>query len=124
MTTTPYLARSAADAHTPFQSYLEHVWNVLVRGRCYLRKVLLYATGWDARAVCRVYELAAEYHDLGKLDDENQKVLALPWNKRTARLPLSHTDAGVAYLISQHAYQSMMLAFAHHVGLPDCNSRP
>lgn len=65
------LARSAASEHAPPQSYLKHVWHVLIRGRCYLRKVLLYATSWDAKAVHRVYELAAEYHDIGKLDDEN-----------------------------------------------------
>lgn len=117
-----YLARSAAGKHTPPQSYLEHVWNVLVRGRCYLRKVLLYATGWDAKAVCHVYELAAEYHDLGKLDNKNQEVLALPWSKQAARLPLPHADAGVAYLMSQGASLSMVLVFAHHAGLPDCNS--
>jgi len=118
---TPCLARSVASEHTPPQSYLEHVWHVLVRGRCYLRKVLLYATSWDAKAVLRVYELAAEYHDLGKLDDENQRILALPWNKRAARLPLPHTDAGVAVLMSREAYQSMLLVFAHHAGLPDYN---
>jgi CRISPR-associated endonuclease/helicase Cas3 len=117
----PCLARSAASEHAPPQSYLEHVWHVLVRGRCYLRKVLLYATTWDSKAVLRVYELAAEYHDLGKLDEENQKILALPWNKRAARLPLPHADAGVAYLFSRKAYQAMLLVFAHHAGLPDCN---
>ena len=119
--TMPCLARSAAAELAPPQTYLEHVWHVLVRGRCYLRKVLLYATGWDVKSVRRVYELAAEYHDLGKLDDENQRILALPWNKRAARLPLPHTDAGVAYLLSREAYQSMLLVFAHHAGLPDCN---
>lgn len=118
---TPCLARSVASEHAQPQSYLEHVWHVLVRGRCYLRKVLLYATGWDAEAVRRVYELAAEYHDLGKLDDENQRILALPWNKRAARLPLPHADAGVAYLMSREANQSMLLVFAHHAGLPDYN---
>ena len=121
--TALWLARSAASEHALPQSYLEHVWHVLIRGRCYLRKVLRYAVGWDAKAVCRVYELAAEYHDLGKLDDENQRTLALPWNKnkRASPLPVSHADAGVAYLMSQEAYQSMLMAFAHHVGLPDLN---
>ena len=101
--TRPCLARSAVSEHAPPQSYLNHVWHVLVRGRCYLRKVLLYARGWDAKAVRSIYELAAEYHDLGKLDDENQKVLALPWNKRPARLPLPHSDAGATYLMLQEA---------------------
>ncbi|MDO5673851.1 MAG: DEAD/DEAH box helicase [bacterium] len=119
--TAQYLARSAANEKTPSQSYLNHIWHVLVRGRCYLRKVLLYARGWDAKTVKRVYELAAEYHDLGKLDDDNQKTLALPWDKRVARLPLPHEDAGVSYLMSQEYYQSMLLVFAHHSGLPDLN---
>jgi len=119
--TTFCLARSAVSEHTQPQSYLEHVWHVLVRGRCYLRKVLRYTPSWNAKAVCRIYEFAAEYHDLGKLDDENQRALALPWDKRAARLPISHADAGVAYLVSQEAYLSMLLVFAHHAGLPDYN---
>jgi len=119
--TTFYLARSAASEHASPQSYLEHVLHVLVRGRCYLRKVLRYAPGWDAKSVCRNYELAAEYHDVGKLDDENQRTLALPWNKRAERLPISHADAGVAHLMSQEAYLPMFLVFAHHAGLPDWN---
>ena len=115
-----YLARSATE-HTPPQSYFEHVWNVLIRGRGYLRKVFLYAKGWDAKKVLRVYELAAEYHDLGKLDGENQKALLRPWNKRASRLPLPHADPGVAYLMSSEEFLSMMLVYAHHAGLPDFN---
>lgn len=115
------LARSAAAEDAPPQTYFEHIWHVLVRGRCYLLKMLLYTTRWDSKAVRRVFELAAEYHDLGKLDDENQKILAMPWNKQAARLPLPHTDAGVAYLMSREAHLSMLLVYAHHTGLPDCN---
>lgn len=115
----PCLARSAVSEHTSAQSYLEHIWRVLIRGRCYLRKALLYTPSWDTKAICRIYELAAEYHDLGKLDDENQTILALPWDQRAARLPLPHTDAGVAYLKSLEAYLPMLLVFAHHAGLPD-----
>ena len=73
-----YLARSAADEDTPAQSYLEHVLNVLEQGRRYLGEVLRYAPDWDAELVCRIFELAAEYHDLGKLNKDNQKTLALP----------------------------------------------
>jgi CRISPR-associated endonuclease Cas3-HD len=114
----PYLARSAKQNSLP-QTYLEHVLHVLVRGRCYLRKALYYARDLDKPALLRLLELAAEYHDLGKLDDDNQKVLA--GNKRSAQLPLSHADAGVAYLIQQDAWWSAFLVYAHHVGLPDLN---
>jgi len=113
-----YYARSASD-NAPRQTYLKHVLHVLVRGRCYLRKVLHYAQGWDAKAIHRIYELAAEYHDLGKLDDENQNVLAS--DKKSLRLPIPHADAGVAHLLTQDAPTSALLVFAHHAGLPDRN---
>lgn len=112
-----YLARSAPSRDVPAQRYLEHVLHVLVRSRCYLRKVLLYARKWDGDAVRRILELAAEYHDLGKLDDENQSVLA--GETRVGRLPIPHADAGVAWLIGQDAWNSALLVYAHHAGLPD-----
>jgi len=113
-----YYARSASET-APRQLYLKHVLHVLVRGRCYLRKVLRYVQDLDAKAIRRIYELAAEYHDLGKLDDENQKVLS--GDKTASRLPMPHTDAGVAHLLAQDSFTSALLVFAHHAGLPNCN---
>ena len=112
-----YLARSAASDSGLPQSYLDHVLHVLVRGRCYLRKVLRYARDWDSATIQRILELAAEYHDLGKLDEENQSVLA--GEKRASRLPVPHADAGVAHLIGQDAWNAALLVYAHHAGLPD-----
>ncbi len=115
-----YLARSADPKRDiPPQTYLDHVLHVLVRGRCYLRKVLRYARDWDAAAMLRILELAAEYHDLGKLNKENQQVLR--GEKRAKRLPVSHPDAGIAHLIApeQEAWTSALLVYAHHAGLPD-----
>lgn len=113
----PYLARSAPDNVVPPQSYLNHVLHVLVRSRCYLRKVLFYVRAWDTPTSRRILELAAEYHDLGKLVDENQDVLA--GVTRAGRLPVSHADAGVAHLIGREAWLSALLVYAHHAGLPD-----
>jgi CRISPR-associated endonuclease/helicase Cas3 len=113
-----YYARSASD-NAPRQTYLNHVLHVLVRGRCYLRKIFCYTEGWNIKAIGRIYELAAEYHDLGKLDDENQNVLA--GDKKASRLPISHADAGVAHLLSIDAPTSALMVFSHHLGLPDCN---
>jgi len=114
----PYLARSSAPScDAPPQSYLDHVLHVSVRSRSYLRKVLLYARTWDASTVRRILELAAEYHDLGKLVDENQSVLAGKSHAR--RLPVAHSDAGVANLIGREAWLSALLVYAHHAGLPD-----
>ena len=113
----PYLARSSASDESPPQSYLEHVFHVLIYSRGYLRKVLLYARKWDRSAIGRIMELAAEYHDLGKLFDENQDVLS--GKKQATRLPVSHADAGVAYLLEQDILLSALLVYAHHGGLPD-----
>jgi CRISPR-associated endonuclease/helicase Cas3 len=79
--------------------------------------VAQYISG-QAEQLRRAVRLAAEFHDLGKLDEANQAVLA----SGTSRpLPLNHADAGVAHLLGP-AVQSLLagsLAFAHHAGLPD-----
>jgi CRISPR-associated endonuclease/helicase Cas3 len=59
---------------------------------------------------------AALYHDLGKVDKENQKVLG---GKRSAHLPIIHTDAGTAYLLQKNAIVPALCVLAHHrPGLP------
>lgn len=115
-----YLARSGSTGlNAPPQPYLEHVLHVLVRARCYLRKLLNYTRDWDTAAMLRILELAAEYHDLGKLNEDNQQVLL--GERKAARLPVSHADAGVAHLTAseQDAWTSALLVYAHHAGLPD-----
>src|SRR5207302_10219192 len=61
---------------------------------------------------------AAEFHDLGKLDDLNQEVLRTNRGKM-----LNHVDAGVAHsLKNAHCGFEMLAAimvFAHHIGLPE-----
>ncbi len=111
-----YFARSPASENDLPQTYLEHVFHVLVRSRCYLRKVLHYARDWNAEVIRRTLELAAEYHDLGKLNNENQCVLS--GEKKAKRLPVSHADAGVACLI-EDVCSAALLIYAHHAGLPD-----
>lgn len=114
-----YYARSESEKAVR-QPYSEHVQHVLDRGLCYLSKVLLYTKGWESEVIRRIFELAAEYHDLGKLDDENQEVLA--GAKKASRLPMPHADAGVAHLLALDTPISALLIFAHHAGLPDYNS--
>ena len=64
-------------------------------------------------------DAAAAFHDLGKLDAENQAVLA---RGRGARLPWDHVDAGVAHLSAAQNWMAAWLVRAHHApGLP---SRP
>ena len=45
----PYLARSSALDESPPQSYLEHVFHVLIRSRGYLRKVLIFSRNEKCR---------------------------------------------------------------------------
>jgi len=73
-------------------------------------------------ALYRVIELAAEYHDMGKLDELNQSVL----NGESNRKMVNHVDAGVAFLIKKfeeyNDTQYLMAAYvilAHHIGYDD-----
>ena len=111
------LAHSATE-NAPAQSYRNHVMNVVARARCYLRKILLYAQGWPHDWSLLALTAAGAVHDLGKLDDANQRVLR--GEKRASHLPINHVDAGVAYLLSKGAYFSAILVKAHHEGLQDC----
>ncbi len=59
---------------------------------------------------------AATFHDLGKLDPENQSVLRL---FRGGRLHWDHIDAGVAHLTNQQEWIAAWLVRAHHApGFP------
>jgi CRISPR-associated endonuclease/helicase Cas3 len=65
--------------------------------------------------------LAALFHDLGKLDPANQRVLAGPSG---GHLPLNHVDAGVAHLLAPAGETDLArqlaaaVVYAHHRGLP------
>jgi CRISPR-associated endonuclease/helicase Cas3 len=64
--------------------------------------------------------LAAEFHDLGKLDPANQDVLS-GRDKSQRSLPINHVDAGTTHLWSQKTPVSQlaaMLVYAHHSRLP------
>jgi len=67
---------------------------------------------------------AAFYHDLGKLDDANQKVLR---GKRKTHLPINHCDAGTAYLLQMKAILPALCVLSHHrpglPSIPDENSK-
>jgi len=97
------------------QPYAEHVANVIDRADKSAREVAKYAPKHGERLLLEAVCLAAEFHDLGKLHDDNQEVLASSTKKR---LPLNHVDAGVAHLIQKNLL-SAALVYAHHIGLPD-----
>ncbi|HOO44775.1 MAG TPA: DEAD/DEAH box helicase family protein [Deltaproteobacteria bacterium] len=65
-----------------------------------------------------IVTLAAEFHDLGKLDRENQEVLS--GKCQAKKLPVQHTDAGTAYLLDTlQVPPGAVLVRSHHIGLPD-----
>jgi CRISPR-associated endonuclease/helicase Cas3 len=58
---------------------------------------------------------AAAFHDLGKLDDDNQAIL---YEGGSRGLPVNHVDAGTAHLLESDFVESAMLVYSHHLGLP------
>jgi CRISPR-associated endonuclease/helicase Cas3 len=105
-------------AHSPrggvsSQTYFEHVTNVRHEA---IRKARSAAAFYDCDRESFVgwVEAAALYHDLGKLDSENQNVFELDSRKH---LPVAHEDAGVAALWKLRQKEAAVLVAAHHAGL-------
>jgi CRISPR-associated endonuclease/helicase Cas3 len=107
----------------PAQSYRDHIQNVIRFGF----ENALSATDDSARFALFIDGVlfGAEFHDLGKLDSLNQRVLS---GATRGKLPVNHVDAGVAHLRQQAEGRSlntsaMLLAasivYSHHLGLPN-----
>jgi CRISPR-associated endonuclease/helicase Cas3 len=97
----------------PAQTYSEHITNVVSRARTNADAAASYYIGARDQFVDEVVA-AATYHDLGKLDEENQRVLGV---ESRQPLPIRHEDAGVAELIRLKRRESVILVQAHHQGL-------
>jgi len=96
------------------QPYALHVRNVTEGALARLRD-----TGNKSATEEERLRLAALFHDLGKLMDENQAVLSS--GKRLDSLPLPHEEASVAALLASGKNNPLpaILAWGHHRGLPD-----
>jgi CRISPR-associated endonuclease/helicase Cas3 len=111
-----WLAHSAK-RDRPAQTYQGHVGGVLNEAKAAAVDATIGLP--QADAFVEMVALAGEFHDLGKLDDDNQRVLAAPTGKP---LPHDHVDAGVKHLFSLRTHTASyagMLAYSHHRGLPD-----
>ena len=99
------------------QPYAEHIENVIASAVRHAGELAADAT--DGRLLKLAVQSAAEFHDIGKLDPENQAVLSVGGS---GRLPVNHTDAGVAHLLMSPPQLATRLAailvFSHHQGLP------
>jgi CRISPR-associated endonuclease/helicase Cas3 len=112
-----YFAHSPKDNYAA-QTYEKHVRGVLNRVRRYASDAARYSPD-DDELLISAAETAAVYHDLGKLDKENQPVLS--GKKKAKRLPLNHADAGAAFLLDD-THLDLLAAISiasHHRGLPD-----
>jgi len=114
-----YLAHSAREG-SPSQIYAAHV-----EGVC--RRAERYADEAERNSpACRgqlkdIVRRSALWHDLGKLDSDNQAVLHEVTDKQK-HLPWNHTDAGSAALKSSDSLYSALVVYSHHSGLPDMES--
>lgn len=113
------LAHSARPSRDiPEQTYAEHVGNVMRLAKKHAEEAAEYNHDEGERLIEAVH-LAAEFHDLGKLDEMNQAVLSSSSGK--GALPVHHWDAGVGYIFKS-SIQNLLaasLVYAHHQGLPD-----
>ena len=113
-----WLARSAdPERGQAAQTYARHVCGV----RAYAERSVLPLVPLLPPAVLDGLRAAlfpaAEFHDLGKLDDEDQAVLQ--GRRKTKTLPIIHSDAGVVELLGKERVQAALLVASHHIGLPN-----
>ncbi|MBU4478448.1 MAG: DEAD/DEAH box helicase family protein [Candidatus Omnitrophica bacterium] len=108
------LAHSAKkEKGIPVQTYAKHISGVISRAEKNVSNMTTYFNG-DARLLAETVGAAAAAHDLGKLDEANQKILKLGSKKS---LPINHVDAGTASLCSKKNNESAILVYGHHIGL-------
>ena len=110
-----YLAHSAKDIY-PAQPYETHIRHVLKKVEASLGEIAPFLSENHQNMFLTAARLAAVYHDLGKLEPENQECLS--GAKPAAHLPLHHTDAGCAFLLLQNPSAGITV-YSHHLGLPN-----
>jgi CRISPR-associated endonuclease/helicase Cas3 len=107
------------------QSYVKHVSEVVRGAVGRASDAAKFSPTWGDLLVA-VVRLASEYHDLGKLDPENQAVLRMSSQQP---LPIKHEDAGAAHFLSSQEDLTVarllaaMLVFSHHRGLPSIDEQ-
>ena len=127
--TKSFLARTGGESP---QTYFDHITGVINRCRENVAQMLEFCSYSDEQkqAFLSILLNAAQFHDLGKLDVENQNVFQR--NNSRASLPIPHVDAGCAYLMSKISgniklrllpedyalLESTLMIFSHHAGLP------
>lgn len=112
-----YFAHSAR-GDCPAQGYAEHIKNVWREAVWNAKAAAEYAV-LDGGLLTDSAEAASIVHDLGKLNEENQRLLHR--KDSHAALPVHHQEAGVAFLKKYEgsAFEAQLAVRSHHNGLPD-----
>lgn len=111
------LAHSARLAKgIPAQSYSEHIANVSRFAYEAMSGAQTYRSGGPDAKLLAAVQWAATFHDLGKLESENQRVLR---GSDGERLPVPHEDAGTAHCIKGRQQAAAWVIAQHHSGLKD-----
>lgn len=93
------------------QTYENHVSGVRKIALSFARKVSKYFKDKNLRnTFLEITELAAEYHDTGKTDQDNQNALI---KNNLAHLPYPHWEDG-AFYIKDISKDAAMVSLAHH----------
>src|ERR1035437_622415 len=99
------------------QAYHSHIIGVFQLAQVNVNEMLRHSNTALSKIINNIVLWAACFHDLGKLDIENQEVLNNI--KKSRHLPINHVDAGVAYLKEKEKKtEAAFLVFSHHQGLP------
>ena len=111
------LLAHSAQKDIPAQSYKEHVLSVYQLAQKNMQEALNFFSGPEKQkaALRDAIGPGALLHDLGKVDDRNQKVLGKANGRE--KLPLNHVDAGTAWLWKKGGLNSSLLVYCHHSGL-------
>jgi len=102
----------------PEQEYSVHIRGVRSLAHEYVQDMSCYSN-CDKTLLCHAVEKAAAFHDIGKLNKDNQAVLSGKISSKS--LPRNHVDAGAAYFLNEKHFSVVSAAAiqAHHIGFPD-----
>ncbi len=111
------LLAHSAQKDVPAQSYKEHVLSVCQFAVENMHEALNFFSGSEKQkaALRDSIRLGAILHDLGKVDERNQKILYK--TDSGEKLPLNHVEAGTAWLLSNGEVNGSLLVYCHHSGL-------
>jgi CRISPR-associated endonuclease/helicase Cas3 len=111
------LAHSAPDESRECHLYADHVAGAVMGARTNAEAVARHMRDPEqARRFVAAVVDGTTFHDLGKLDPDNQSALG---EGRSGRMRWDHVDAGVAHLLASKAGTAAWIVRAHHApGLP------